>query len=450
MDQSAVVTFQDQIMSQAQNWYYSRGLAESAFSQWLLIFATFFLAFLGYRFWLRPWIDSKIKEQGEELGFGRHWFVLTMCKRLFMPVLQVCLLWIASGVARHHGWPHEWLHIASILLIALILSQLITIPIILQKRRPTSRSSAVLITFAIWLIAALEISHLLAPTLELLNRIDLRVGGGRLSLLHLITGGLLLTVFLWLSRTANNAFATWVKTVPSVSPSFQVLFLKLFKVGFFTLAIIITLGGLGLDLSNLAWFSGAIGLGLGFGLQKVISNLASGFIILADKSIKPGDVIQVGETYGWINHLGSRYVSVITRDGIEYLIPNEDMITGKVINWSYSHNLVRLKIPVSIAYGSDLELAMKLMLGAAQAVSRVLPEPEPSCRLMNFGDSSINFQLRVWINDPRNGVSGVSSEFFLGVWKRFQEHGIEIPFPQRVLYHKEVPEIKVANSQGSG
>jgi small-conductance mechanosensitive channel len=219
-------------------------------------------------------------------------------------------------------------------------------------------------------------------------------------------------------------------------------------VGFYTLAIIIILGGLGIDLSNLAWFSGAVGLGLGFGLQKVISNLVSGFIILADKSIKPGDVVQVGETYGWINHLGSRYISVVTRDAVEYLIPNEDFITGQVINWSYSNELVRLKIPVGIAYGSDLELAMQLMLEAARAVPRVLLEPEPSCRLMGFGDSSINFQLRIWINDPPKGIHGVESEIFLEVWKKFQEHGIEIPFPQRVLYHKSVPELRIENIPG--
>jgi small-conductance mechanosensitive channel len=305
-----------------------------------------------------------------------------------------------------------------------------------------------LFTLVIWLVAMLEISNLLNPALTLLDNIALSFGEIRLSLLHLIEGGLLLMVFLLLGRGAHEAFSSWVKTIPHASPSSQVLFFKLFKVGFYTLAVIIILGGLGIDLSNLAWFSGAVGLGLGFGLQKVISNLVSGFIILADKSIKPGDVVQVGETYGWINHLGSRYISVVTRDAVEYLIPNEDFITGQVINWSYSNELVRLKIPVGIAYGSDLELAMQLMLEAARAVPRVLSEPEPSCRLMGFGDSSINFQLRIWINDPPKGIHKVESEIFLEVWKKFQEHGIEIPFPQRVLYHKSVPELRVKNIPG--
>jgi small-conductance mechanosensitive channel len=283
----------------------------------------------------------------------------------------------------------------------------------------------------------------LKTALHHLDNITLQIAGVRLSLLHLLEGALILLAFLGLNRVASQAFNAWVKSMPGASPSFQVLSVKLFNAAFFALAIILVLGGLGLDLTNLAWFSGAIGLGLGIGLQKVVSNLASGFIILADKSIKPGDVIEVGETFGWVNHLKSRYISVITRDGFEYLIPNEDLITGKVINWSYSNNLVRVRIPVGISYGADLELAMKLMLEAAAAVSRVLPNPQPSCCLVGFGDSSINFQLRVWINDPQKGVTGVRSDVFLQIWKRFQQHGIEVPFPQRVLYHKSVPPIKM-------
>jgi small-conductance mechanosensitive channel len=153
----------------------------------------------------------------------------------------------------------------------------------------------------------------------------------------------------------------------------------------------------------------------------------------------------VGETYGWINYLGSRYISVVTRDAIEYLIPNEDLITGRVINWSYSNNLLRLKIPIGIAYGSDIELAMKLMLEATGEVPRVLPKPEASCRLIGYGDSSIDFQLRVWINDPKNGIIAVKSDVLLAIGKKFQEHGIDIPFPQRVLYHKSFPELRIEN-----
>jgi len=180
---------------------------------------------------------------------------------------------------------------------------------------------------------------------------------------------------------------------------------------------------------------------LGFGLQKIFANLVSGFILLADKSIKPGDVIQLKDTYGWINFLGSRYVSVITRDATEHLIPNENLITGEVINWSYSEDLVRLKVPVGVGYGSDLEKARDLMLAAATSSLRVLKDPKPSCLLVGFGDNAINLELRVWINDPQNGIGSAKSDLFWGIWQRFRDHGIEIPYPKRDVHLKYNPEM---------
>ena len=176
----------------------------------------------------------------------------------------------------------------------------------------------------------------------------------------------------------------------------------------------------------------------------------SGFIILADKSIKPGDVIELGDKYGWINFLGSRYVSVITRDGTEHLIPNENLITGEVINWSYSQNLVRLHVPVGVAYGSDLEKAKELMLESAAVTRRVLKDPGPVCLLAGFGDSTVNLELRVWINDPQNGIGSVKSDLLWGIWQRFQEHGIELPFPQRDVHLKSIPEIRVRTGPEGG
>jgi small-conductance mechanosensitive channel len=207
---------------------------------------------------------------------------------------------------------------------------------------------------------------------------------------------------------------------------------------------------LGLDLTVFALFSGALGLGLGFGLQKVFANLVSGFILLADKSIKPGDVIQLKDTYGWINFLGSRYVSVITRDATEHLIPNENMITGEVINWSYSQNLVRLKMPVGVAYDSDLEKARELMLAAAADTLRVLKDPKPACLLTGFGDNTVNLELRVWINDPQHGIGSVKSDLLWGIWRRFREHGIEIPYPQRDVHLKSIPDTLLRTGPEEG
>lgn len=430
--------FLNNLVSQAQTWLTHSMMTPGWLWQLFFILAAFLAAFLSSRLIVWPRLDPKIDSSKWTLGM----LVIILAKRLATPLVSIFLLWVAHGVAHHYGWPRVWLNIVLILLSAWIFTRVV-VTLIFYALKSRNRTIGVQVAILVWLVAVLALTDYLDPTLRLLNDIAVKIGGVRLSLLHLIAGSLILVVFIGLSRAVNESFAKWVRTVEGASPSFQVLSVKLFKVGFYTLAIILTMGGLGLDLGNLAWFSGALGLGLGFGLQKVISNLASGFIILADKSIKPGDVIQVGETYGWVNNLRSRYISVITRDGVEYLIPNEDLITGKVVNWSYSHDLVRLKIPVGIAYGSDLELAMKLMLKAAAAVPRVLAKPEPSCRLMQFGDSAINFELRIWINDPQNGVAGVRSDVYLEIWRRLQEHGIEIPFPDRVLYHKSIPEIAV-------
>ncbi len=151
----------------------------------------------------------------------------------------------------------------------------------------------------------------------------------------------------------------------------------------------------------------------------------------------------MGNTYGWINFLGSRYVSVVTRGGVEHLIPNESLITGEVINWSYSSNLVRLLVPVGISYDSDLDTAIRLMLEAAGDTMRVLHEPNPACLLTDFGDNAVNLELRVWINDPQNGLGAVRKELLMGTWRRFKTEGIELPYPQRVLHHKSIPEVRI-------
>jgi small-conductance mechanosensitive channel len=201
-----------------------------------------------------------------------------------------------------------------------------------------------------------------------------------------------------------------------------------------TLAILIALNTIGIDLTALAVFGGALGVGLGFGLQRIASNFISGFILLFDRSIRPGDVISVGESFGWVSALRARYVVVKDRDGVERLIPNENLITSEVINWSYSDRNVRIKIPVQISYGDDPEQAMALMVNAARNAQRVLKTPEPVCRLMEFADSGIALELRVWVNDPEEGTGNVRSEINLGIWRAFKEQGITIPFPQRDVH----------------
>ena len=172
-------------------------------------------------------------------------------------------------------------------------------------------------------------------------------------------------------------------------------------------------------------------MGLGFGLQKVVSNLVSGVILLLDRSIKPGDVISLGETFGWINSLGARYVSITTRDGKEYLIPNEDLITGQVVNWSHSNDYVRLDIYFGTAYADDPHEVRRIAIEASQKVERVLSFKKPVCHIVGFGDSSVDYILRFWISDPTGGLTNIRGNVYLALWDAFKEHGISIPFPQR-------------------
>ena len=211
----------------------------------------------------------------------------------------------------------------------------------------------------------------------------------------------------------------------------QVLVIKFLQVLLYGAAFFIGLKAVGFDLTGLAVLSGAIGIGLGFGLQKVVSNLVSGVIILLDKSIKPGDVISLGDTFGWIDSLGARYVSITTRDGKEYLIPNEDLITGQVVNWSHSNDYVRLDIFFGTAYGDDPHKVRRVAIEAAKSVDRVLNFKPPVCHIVGFGDSSVDYILRFWISDPTGGLTNIRGNVNLALWDAFQAHGVSIPFPQR-------------------
>ena len=218
---------------------------------------------------------------------------------------------------------------------------------------------------------------------------------------------------------------------------------KLARAALVTFAVLIVLGSVGIDFSALAIFSGAVGVGVGFGLQKIVSNLVSGIILLADKSIKPGDVITVGDSFGWVDTMGARYTSVVSRDGREYLIPNEDFITQRVVNWTFSNDRVRNDIKFGVSYGSDPHRVRAAAIAAAASVPRVLKDPAPTCHLADFGDSSLDFTLRFWIRDPNDGLGTVRSAVMFALWDAFKRDGIEFPFPQRDVNVKEPVRVVV-------
>lgn len=290
-----------------------------------------------------------------------------------------------------------------------------------------------LVAVSAWAIAALSILGFLQPTMNALDAVGVVIGGLRITPLLVIKTTVLLLLSLWTANVASDFLERRVRHSRDLTPSIQVLIGKLIRLVLITFAILIVLSTVGIDFSALAFFSGAIGVGLGFGLQKIVSNLVSGIMLLADKSIKPGDVITVGDTFGWVGSMGARYTSVVTRDGREFLIPNEDFVTQRVINWSYSNDEVRLDVEFGVSYGADPHRVIALALEAIQSIPRILPSPKPVCHFKAFGNSSIDFIVRFWIRDPVEGITNVRGLVLLALWDTFKREGIEIPFPQRDL-----------------
>ncbi len=290
------------------------------------------------------------------------------------------------------------------------------------------------VSIFLWVIAALHIADWLTPIVEFLDKASVNTGAVKLSLLLVIKSTFFIIFIVWLAGVLTRVTDKLLYGSRSLSPSQMVLFGKGFRVVLFIACGVIVLNFAGIDLTALAIFSGAIGIGIGFGMQRVFANLISGFILLMDRSIKPGDVIAIGDTYGWVNKLGTRCVSILTRDGKEHLIPNEKLITDRVENWSYSDNKVRVKVPVGVAYDSDWRKVKELLLEALRENERVLQKPAPVCLITGFGDNSINFELRFWIDDPANGIMNIRSVVHESILDLFSANGITIPFPQRDIY----------------
>ena len=348
--------------------------------------------------------------------------------------LLLLFFWFGRLAFHEAGRHTKFLHLAESLALAWVIIRF-------TSSLVRNHSVATAIAIAAWAFAALNILGLVTPTVDLLDAMSVTIGHLRLSVLLLLKGIVFLVVLVWLANVASRVLEHRLQSFPTLAPAMQVLTAKLAKVVLLTLAVVLALNSVGIDLTAFAVFSGAIGVGVGFGLQKVVSNLISGVILLLDRSIKPGDVIEIAGTYGWITRLNARFVSVSTRDGIEHLIPNEDLITQRVTNWSYSNDMVRLHVPVGISYQSDVHQAIALCVEAAKTADRVLETPTPVCLLKGFGDNAIDLELRFWIRDPRNGTANVRSAVMLGVWDSFRANNVEFPFPQRDIHLPELNEL---------
>ncbi len=341
-------------------------------------------------------------------------------------IFFVALIWPVVWVMRAATWPSRsyLLGVAGQLAFAWLV-------IALVSRFIGNRLLRIVVRAAGWAWVTVDILGLTGEAVSIMDAVAVSVGDTRLSLWMVVQAIAILGALFFAVRFVSASAATRIRRSADISPSIQVLSIKVLQVALYSAAVYIGLKAVGVDLTGLAFLSGAVGVGLGFGLQKVVSNLVSGFILLLDKSIKPGDVISLGETFGWIEQMGARYVSVVTRDGKEYLIPNEDLITGQVVNWSHTNAFVRLDIYFGTAYANDPHLVRKVAIAAAQSVDRVLSFRPPVCHIVGFGDSSVDYILRFWIDDPTGGLTNIRGNVYLALWDAFRENGIDIPFPQR-------------------
>ena len=341
-------------------------------------------------------------------------------------IVFVVLMFLLVTVLRATTWPsRSWL-LSLVLWLALA-----WVVVSIASRVIRNRLAARLVGWAVWIYAALVILGFDTRAAALLDRLALPIGEARLSALTLLKAAVLLTLALWIAGAIGSYLDERVQQSKDLTPSIRVLVGKVLKFGLVVTGGAIALTSVGVDLTAFTVFSGAVGVGLGFGLQKVVSNFVSGIIMLTDKSIKPGDTISVGETFGWIRELRARFVSVVTRDGREYLIPNEDFVTQRVINWSFSDELVRLDVTFGVSYDCDPHQVSALAIEAAMGVGRVDVDRRPVCWLTGFGESSLDFVLRFWIHDPQQGLTNVRGKVFLALWDAFKENGIKIPYPHR-------------------
>ncbi len=391
--------------------------------QFGLLIALFILAHLGAR-WMRGRLEGWVRRRS---GWPKWRLrVAVVVSNRMRGLLFVLLAWFAYAVMEQVAGPSRsfliglWATIATAWVAVGFAAQFI-------RNRPLRKA----VMWLAWIYIALYYLGFLDDAAVFLDSIAIDFVDFRLSALSVFQGVLVTAILLFAARAITRALVRRIQGNEDISPSMRVLAVKAVQFAFIALAIIIGLRAIGFDLTGLAVLSGAIGLGIGFGLQRVVSNLVSGVIILLDKSVKPGDVISLGNKFGWIDELGARYVSVVTRDGLEYLIPNEDLVTGQVVNWSHSDEFVRIELNFGTSYHDDPHKVRAIAIAAARKVPRVLSSRDVACHITGFGNSSIDYVLRFWIRDAREGLAGVRGPVFLALWDAFKEHGITIPFPQR-------------------
>lgn len=419
----------------AWEWFLASLLNLDVAIQMGLILAAFIPALIfGPR--LREVVESLTKGR-IKTGLARR--LLTAAISLATPLALIAVLALTRIVLGALDQPFALVDAAMSLMTAWLVIRAVTLII-------RSRFWSKVAFYVAWPVAALDVFGLLDDVVVQLQALAIPLGetdDGQpvdLSLFDILRTMIYFGALFWLASMAGRTVNTQLERTEEISPALRALIAKVLGVALPVIALLIALQLTGFNLATLAIFSGAVGIGVGLGLQKTVANFAAGFTLLADKSIKPGDALEVDGQFGWVTGMESRYVSMRTRDGTEHLIPNEHFIANGVINWSKSDRVVRQHAPFGVSYDTlDLERVQRLAIEAAKTVPRVVAEKDPVCNLMDFGDSSVNFDLRFWISDPENGLSNVRSEVYVAIWKSFHEHAVEFPYPQIDLHVRDLP-----------
>ncbi|MCX7156632.1 MAG: mechanosensitive ion channel [Rhodocyclales bacterium] len=370
--------------------------------------------------------------RGRQIGAGRAWELSRGgLKRITFPLLALVLVLIARPLAE------QWIRVSLFSLALPLLSSLAVIRVVFYVLRLSFADATWLVQFErafaglVWCIVALHITGLLPEVIDVLESVAFTVGKQKLTLWHVLQGAAAVLVTVLLALWLSSAIETRLHAADGLDNNLRVVLARLSRALLILLAVLIGLPMVGIDLTTLSVFGGALGVGLGFGLQKIASNYVSGFIILLDNSIRIGNIITVGSDRGEVTRITTRYTVLKNLSGVEALVPNELLISSVVQNESYSDPKVRIGVPVQVSYDSDLERAMGIMAAAARAQSRVLADPAPGALVLGFADSGINLELGFWVADPEQGVSGLRSDVNLAIWREFKQAGIAIPFPQR-------------------
>ncbi len=413
---------------QATEWFIANIWTVDSFVQAVLLIASFFFAFL-----LKRVLKNRINDGINKLPINfKLSEILHNFARLTLPFFALIFVFISAKILGSVGVnPAFAMGIAKLLLAWMFIRFIVQLI--------ENRAARNIIALSIWTIAALSIFGIMDQTTTTLDAIGFNLGEFRLSALSVIKGIFGIFILLYGALVLAKITDKRVSSIRSLNPSSRVLISKVSRVFLVVTAVLIGMTSAGIDLSLFAVFSGAIGLGIGFGLQKVISNLFSGMLLLMDQSIKPGDIIEMQGTFGWVNHLGARYTEIVTRDNKSYLVPNEEFITQQVINWSHGNTLVRIEVGFGVHYDSDPYEIRRLAIEAAKVPDRVVDSPSPVCHITEFGDSSINFVLRYWIKDAEKGIANTKGDVYLAIWDAFKENNINIPYPHREVFVHEPP-----------